>query len=478
MFGDVGISRRAADYLGSECILPQWLRPVLPTKSRASDSAAMTSLLFARLTSYYFIQEPFMPTQTPPRPAFRQLPFMGVIRVNEAAFKVGYTMGDPDWSNLGQGQPEVGDLPGAPPRFDRLDISLEDHAYGPVEGLPEMREVVAAHYNRLYRQGKSSQYASENVAIAAGGRLALSRCGAALDNLKLGYFTPDYTAYEDLMTTFHRLNPTCIELPASNGFRIDPEELEARIEQDDIGALLISNPCNPTGTVIQGTELAAWVDMARRRSCTLLMDEFYSHYIYGDPGNPGPVSSAAYVEDVDEDPVVIFDGLTKCFRYPGWRVGWVIAPKSIIRAFTAAGSFLDGGPSKPIQRAAIKVMEPNRADQETNAVRAAFTQKRDLLVDRLKALGVTFPGEPQGTFYAFGCVGNLPSPLNTGEGFMHEAFKHKVLTVPGEYFDVNPNRQRPGLSPLMAFVRFSYGPPRENVESGLERLAEMISSSG
>lgn len=340
-----------------------------------------------------------------------------------------------------------------------------------------MRELVAQHYNRLYRQDQSSQYTAENVAIAAGGRLSLSRIGATLDNLKLGYFTPDYTAYEDLMTTFHRLNPSWIELPASNGFRIDPDELDARVERDDLGALLISNPCNPTGVVIQGDELQRWVEMSRRRVCTLVMDEFYSHYIYGD-GVAGPVSSAAFVEDVNEDPVVIVDGLTKNYRYPGWRVGWVIAPKSVIHALTAAGSFLDGGPSKPIQRAAIEVLAPGRADQETNAVRVAFTRKRDLLVDRLKALGVTFPGEPQGTFYAFGCVGNLPAPLNTGEGFMHEAFKHKVLTVPGEYFDVNPNRERAGRSPLTTFVRFSYGPPRDNVEAGLERLAKMISASG
>jgi aspartate/methionine/tyrosine aminotransferase len=65
----------------------------------------------------------------------------------------------------------------------------------------------------------------------------------------------------------------------------------------------------------------------------------------------------------------------------------------------------------------------------------------------------------KGTFYAFGSVGNLPAPLNTGEGFMREAFKHRVLTVPGEYFDVNPNREREGRSPLTEYVRFSYGPP-------------------
>lgn len=418
-----------------------------------------------------------MPADAPAAPtfAFRQLPFMGVIRVNNEAWKLGWRMGDPNWSNLGQGQPEVGPMAGAPPRFDSLAIDPADHAYGPVEGVPELREAVAAHYNRLYRQGKASQYTAENVAIAAGGRLALSRIGATLEQMRLGYFTPDYTAYEDLMTTFHRLDPVWIELTAKTKFRIDPDELDARVERDRLGALLISNPCNPTGVAIQGEELNAWVEMARRRRCTLLMDEFYSHYIFrnGAPGE-GPVSSAAHVDDVNEDPVVIIDGLTKCFRYPGWRMGWVVAPKPIIEALTAAGSFLDGGPCRPIQRAAIAVLEEKRADQETRAVREVFAKKQQVTVQKLKAMGVTFPAEPESTFYAWGCVENLPAPINHGVGFMREGFKHRVMTVPGEYFDVNPHRKRTGKSPLDGFVRFSFGPPMDNLTAGLDRLGEMV----
>lgn len=409
-----------------------------------------------------------------PMSAFRQLPFMGVIRVNEEAMKIGYRMGDPNWSNLGQGQPEIGVLEGAPPRYDNLTIDLNDHGYGPVEGLPELRQAVADHYNRLYRAGKSSQYTMENVAIAAGGRLALSRCGATMADIRLGYFTPDYTAYEDLLTTFDHLDPEWIELTADTAFRIDPGELEARVERDGVGALLISNPCNPTGVVIHGEDLDAWVQMSRRRNCTLLMDEFYSHYVYGSAFD-GPVSSAAYIEDVNEDPVVIFDGLTKCFRYPGWRVGWVLAPRGVIRSLTAAGSFLDGGPCRPIQRAAIEVLKPQRADQETQAVRREFTIKQRLTIDSLTKLGIEFPGKPEGTFYAWGSVQNLPAPLSDGIGFMREAFKHRVLTVPGEYFDVNPHRRRTGRSPLSGFVRFSFGPPRANLQAGLDRLGEMLS---
>ena len=58
--------------------------------------------------------------------------------------------------------------------------------------------------------------------------------------------------------------------------------------------------------------------------------------------------------------------------------------------------------------------------------------------------------------------------------FFREALKHKVLTVPGEFFDVNPNKVRKGKSPLEGFVRFSYGPPMDNLAAGLKRLGEML----
>jgi len=422
-----------------------------------------------------------------PAAAFRDLPFMGVIRVNNEAAKVGYKMGDPSWSNLGQGQPEVGELAGAPARFSELKVDLADHAYGPVEGLPELRDAVAAHYNRLYRVGKKSQYSRENVAIGPGGRAALTRIGAALASCRLGYFTPDYTAYEDLLTAFGMIRPCHFELRADQGFRVQPAALEDKAVSREVNALLISNPCNPTGVAIAGAVLRAWVEMARGRGITLLMDEFYSHYAYMPDGSAAPgaagVSAAPFVDDVNEDAVLLVDGLTKCFRYPGWRVGWVVGPREVIQRCTAAGSFLDGGPSRPIQRAAIEVLKPARADQELQAVRREFAAKRKLTIDALSALGVTFPAGlgagpaktvRHGTFYVFGDVSKLPKPLNTGEGFMREAFKHRVLTVPGEYFDVNPAHARPGPSPLAGFVRFSFGPPRDNLVAGLSRLTEMV----
>ncbi len=70
---------------------------------------------------------------------FRHLPFMGVIRVNVQAMEFGFRMGHPDWINLGQGQPEVGELAGSPPRPQQITLEPEDHAYGAVEGVDELR---------------------------------------------------------------------------------------------------------------------------------------------------------------------------------------------------------------------------------------------------------------------------------------------------------------------------------------------------
>lgn len=408
--------------------------------------------------------------------AFRPIPYMGVIYVVAEAVKLGFWNGNPDWCNLGQGQPEVGEMEGAPPRYSSFEIRPEDQAYGPVEGTQELREAIAAHYNRLFRRGKASQYTPENVCVAAGGRLMLSRIFAALGEGTLGYQVPDYTAYEDMIGYHqHRLRPVPVFAPPEEGFVISPALLDQEAQRHGFDSFVISNPCNPTGAAIRGDDLAAYLQVARDRSMTLVLDEFYSHFVYdGDAPAAGPVSAAPYVDDVEADPVVLVDGLTKCFRYPGWRVGWALGPRAMMEALGRAASAIDGGPPRPMQRAAIDVLEPARADQETTALRNVFSEKRNLMIRRLADMGIRCARESDSTFYVWATIADLPAPLNEGEAFFRAALERRVMTVPGEFFDVNPGKTRTGPSPLAGWVRFSFGPPKDNVELGLDRLAEMV----
>jgi aspartate/methionine/tyrosine aminotransferase len=407
---------------------------------------------------------------------FRPVPRTGVIYVTVEAQRRGFRPGAPDWCNLGQGQPETGALPGAPPRIERIEIDDLNQEYAPVAGLMEVREAVAGLYNDLFRRGMPSRYSAENVSVSGGGRVSIMRACAAIGQINLGHFLPDYTAYEELLEIFRRFTPIPILLDPARGYDFTVAELQREISGRGLGAMLLSNPSNPTGKAITGSELGEWVATARDLDCALLLDEFYTHYLWR--SGPAVASAAEFVEDVDQDPIVIFDGFTKNWRYPGWRVTWTVGPKQMMEAVASAGSFLDGGGSRPMQHAALQVLSAEHALAEAEGIRAVFRRKRDKLLAGLRGLGVTFEREPDGTFYAWGNLSNLPPPLNTGDGFFQAALAHKVIIVPGHFFDVDPGQRRVGRpSRFDRHARFSFGPSEAVIDTALERLRKLVAEA-
>jgi len=408
--------------------------------------------------------------------AFRPVPRTGVIYVTVEAQKRGFTMDAAGWCNLGQGQPDTGPLAGAPERVSQIEVHGDDLDYAPVPGVWELREAVASLYNQLFRRGMKSQYTPENVAIAGGGRVAVMRACAAVAPIHLGHFIPDYTAYEELLDVFRRFLPIPLLLDPKSGYEFTAEQLEEEILGLGLNAILLSNPCNPTGKVVQGDVLAGWCERARSLSCALMFDEFYSHYIWN--GDQRIVSAAQYVEDVEQDPIIVFDGLTKNWRYPGFRVSWILGPKRVIESAASAGSFLDGGGVAPMQRAAIDLVQEKPTLEETDALRAEFRKKRDFLVQGLKEIGVRFDLEPEGTFYAWGDLSGLPESIRNSDDFFQAALDCKVITVPGHFFDVNPGKRRSGRpSRFVNHVRFSFGPPLPVLEEAVARLGTLISEA-
>jgi len=407
--------------------------------------------------------------------SFRPVPRTGVIYVNEEATRKGFSATSPNWCNLGQGQPEAGALPGSPKRVESIEIDPNDHEYAPVPGLTELREAIASLYNQLYRKDKSSQYTAENVAVASGGRAALTRVVASLGHVNLGHFLPDYTAYEELLDSFRTFTSIPILLERERAYDFPVSELQKEILGRGLGALLLSNPCNPTGKLISGELLRQWVKTARDLDCAFIFDEFYSNYIWNGKDSHSTVSSAEFVDDVDKDPIIILNGLTKNWRYPGWRIGWVVAPKAVIESVSSAGSFLDGGGSRPLQRAALPLISKEHVLAETKAINDTFGPKREYMIRRLGNMGIQVDLPPGGTFYVWGNLSNLPDHLQSGMDFFQAALDHQVIVVPGEFFDVNPGKRRPGrVSRFRNYARFSYGAKMEVIQTGLDRLESMI----
>jgi aspartate/methionine/tyrosine aminotransferase len=408
-------------------------------------------------------------------PGFRTVPRTGVIYVTHEAARHGFAYGKPDWANLGQGSPETGDIPNAPARVTEVTVSEASRQYGPVAGNQKLREDVADFYNVTYRRGKKSKYTAENVSIASGGRLALTRLASALGNINMGHFIPDYTAYEELLSVFKAFTPIPILLKADSGYKISLADLKEEILGRGLSALLASNPANPTGQLLEGKELSAWCGLARECQCTMIFDEFYSHYIYNgkNPAKPKMVSAAEFVDDVDADPIVVVDGLTKNWRYPGWRISWTLGPKTVIEAIASAGSFLDGGANHPFQDAALPLLDPKNAGAETLAIQKHFGKKRTLLLSRLKKLNIGVDAAPDGAFYVWANLAKLPKPLDDGMNFFRECLKEKTIVVPGVFFDVNPGNRR-AAARYKNYCRISFGPEIEKLELGLNAIERVI----
>lgn len=401
-------------------------------------------------------------------PGFVQVPRTGVIYVTGKARQAGFEYGNEEWANLGQGAPEVGTLFAGERRLQSLPMALQTHEYAPVAGLPELRQAVATLYNTLYRQGKKSQYTAENVAICAGGRLALTRLVASLGEINFGHFLPDYTAYEELLNTFHRFKAIPIRLP-DNSYTLEAIELQQQVRDLGLQALLLSNPSNPTGHTLTGSTLADWVQVARSEECSIIFDEFYSQYSYAQNGS---VSAAACIEDVNTDPIIILDGFTKNWRYPGVRLSWTVGPKDVIESVTSAGSFLDGGAMHAVQVAALPLLEPNYVQESQVQLQKHFIQKRDYAVQTLTKLGFTVTA-PAGGFYCWCNLQHLPEPLRDGSALFEAGLAEKVITVPGVFFDINPGKRRRN-SRYQEYSRISFGPSMAELERGFLALERVI----
>lgn len=405
-------------------------------------------------------------------PGFTSVPRTGVIYVTTKAHERGFTHEHPEWANLGQGAPEVGQLFAGEQRLTSIAVREDQCEYAPVAGMYELREQIARMYNALYRQGKASQYTAQNVAICSGGRLALTRIAAALGKIHLGHFIPDYTAYEELLNTFERFTPIPLPLSRDGFLPLSALELEEKIVSLGLQAVLLSNPSNPTGQVISGTELSDWLTVARKNACTCIFDEFYSHYVYN---QSGPVSATQYIEDVNTDPVIILDGITKNWRYPGLRLSWTVGPVSVIESIASAGSFLDGGASHPLQSAMIPYFEPSIVLENQKVLQQTFMHKRDFTLQKLAGMGISVPTIPQGSFYCFANLQNLPAALRDGIAFFEAGLEQKVITVPGVFFDVNPGKRRNNAR-FTEFARISFGPSMPVLERGLAALEGVIAA--
>ena len=190
--------------------------------------------------------------------AFRPVPRTGVIYVTTEAQKRGFDPASPDWCNLGQGQPETGALPGAPPRIHTVAIdpaTIRSTRRSPGSGSCARRSPASTTAPTGAGCPRSTPRRTSASRAAGAPRSRAPR--PASGTINLGHFLPDYTAYEELLDIFKAF--TADPDPARGRARLrvrTPTRCEEILGRG-LSALLLSNPCNPTGKLVQGEELAA-----------------------------------------------------------------------------------------------------------------------------------------------------------------------------------------------------------------------------
>jgi hypothetical protein len=289
----------------------------------------------------------------------------------------------------------------------------------------------------------------------------------------LGHFLPDYTAYEELLDIFRRFTPIPILLDPERRYAFSADDLAARDSGAGPRRAAALEPLQPDGQARRGSELALGGHRPRAttaRCSSTSSTPTTSGAPRRDRERRGPRRRRRRGSSGDLRRPHQELALPRLARLPGPS-----APSPSSRPSRSAGSFLDGGGARPLQRAAVDLLAPEVADQEAQAIRAAYRDKRSLLLGGLRRLGVRFDLEPEGTFYGWGDLSGLPEPLADGQRFFQAALEHRIICVPGAFFDVDPGQRRGGRpSRFQKHVRFSFGPATDVLEEALGRLEKLI----
>ncbi len=317
-------------------------------------------------------------------------------------------------------------------------------AYTQSVGIPELREAISGYYLDQYKL----EIGPERIILTPGSSpalLAAIRICTEGDRV-CGLPDPGYPCYKN-MARF--LGGRFVSLPveAEGGFKVFPYQL------DGIGALVINSPANPTGTVYGREELGLLVEEAAKRGVAIISDEIYHGITYDKP-------ASSVLEFTDE--AIVVNGFSKFFLMTGWRLGWMVVPRKMVRLVQSIVQNLFICPPAAAQYAALACFEGAVLAQFREKVKI-YRKRRDFIVEALSEMGLNVGVMPQGAFYVYA---NVSKYTQDSYSFAKRALEEAHIGItPGVDFGDNKTR---------LYVRFSYANTLERLGEGMRRLREWL----
>ncbi|MEV8323284.1 pyridoxal phosphate-dependent aminotransferase [Kitasatospora sp. NPDC059811] len=335
----------------------------------------------------------------------------------------------------------------------------KNHRYTPAGGLPELKSAIAA---KTLRDSGYEVDASQ-VLVTNGGKQAIYEAFAAIldpgDEVIVP--APYWTTYPESVQLAGGV-PVEVVTDETTGYKVSVEQLEAARTENTKVVLFVS-PSNPTGAVYTEAEAEAIGRWALEHGLWVLTDEIYEHLVYGDASF---TSLPALLPEL-ADKCIVVNGVAKTYAMTGWRVGWVIGPKDVIKAATNLQSHATSNVSNVAQRAAIAAVSGDLA--AVHEMRTAFDRRRKTIVRMLNEIEGVYCPEPEGAFYVYPSVKGLLGkeirghrPQSSGELASLILDEAEVAAVPGEAFGT------PG------YLRFSYALGDADLAEGIGRLQKLL----
>ena len=336
---------------------------------------------------------------------------------------------------------------------------VANHRYSPTPGLPDLRDAIVAKTKR----DSNYEITADQVLVTNGGKQAVYQAFATIvdvgDEVLLP--SPYWTTY-----------PECIQLAGGKAVEVFADETQnylVTVEQLEAArtpntkALLFCSPSNPTGSVYSVEQVKAIGEWALKNNIWIIADEIYEHLLYDGataPSMPVLVPGLA-------DTTIILNGVAKTYAMTGWRVGWMIGPKDVIKAATNLQSHLTSNVSNVSQRAAIAALTGDLA--AVHKMGEAFNRRRKLIVSLLNEIpGFSCP-TPTGAFYVYpsvkGVLGKTirgKTPTTSAELATLILEEVEVAAVPGEAFGPS------------GYLRFSYALSDEDIVEGIGRIKKLV----
>lgn len=322
--------------------------------------------------------------------------------------------------------------------------------YVPSPGLPELREAIARHVAAT----RGIPVDPEEVVVTPGAKpimffAALMLCGPGDEVL---YPDPGFPIYPSV-AAFAGARPVPLRLRPETGFRLDPDELRAKLT-DRTRLLILNSPHNPTGAVLTREDVAAIAELMRGRRLIVLSDEIYREIVY-----EGHAPSIASLPGMREQ-TIILDGFSKTYAMTGWRLGYGVMARPLAEAMTRLIVNSVSCTAAMTQRAGLAAL--TGPQDAVRAMVAEFRRRRDALVAGLNAIPGVSCHLPGGAFYAFPDIrGTGLSSAELAERLLREA---GVATLAGTAFG-------PGGE---GFLRLSYAAGLAAIERALERMAAVV----